>query len=315
MFDIVRMNKLMQLAGIILTLHTVLYAQDASQAGNTTMTKNQNGLFLPGAEPALISSQFAFTEGPAVDASGNIYFTDQPHDRIWKYDTDGNISLYMENTRRSNGLYFDRNGNLVACADEKNQLIRISLDKTITVLVDNVNGARLNGPNDVWIHPHGDIYFTDPLYERPYWNDTVVRAQKENVFVLRRGKSQPEVVDSEVAKPNGIVGTPDGKYLYVADIGAGKTYRYTIRRNGKLQKKTLFVNQGSDGMTIDNGGNIYLTGKGVTVYSPSGEEIAWIDVPADWTANVCFGGSDMNKLFITATHSVFVMEMLVNGAQ
>ncbi len=274
-----------------------------------------DSLFRQGEKPRLVSSQFAFTEGPAVDQSGNVYFTDQPNDRIWKYDTDGKLTLYMENARRANGMYFDNSGNLIACADESNQLVIIAADKSISVMLDNIDGKAMNGPNDVWVHPNGDIYFTDPLYKRPYWNENLVHSLKENVYLLRKGSRRAVVVDDDIEKPNGIVGTADGKWLYVADIKGNKTYRYEIAKDGSLSNRTLFAEQGSDGMTTDERGNVYLTGKGVTVYNSHGERIAQIDVPANWTANVCFGGRERNQLFITATESVFVMEMLVKGVQ
>ena len=276
--------------------------------------KQHDRIFASNTSPQLVTSQFSFTEGPAVDDTGNVYFTDQPNDRIWKYDTEGNLSLFMEGTLRSNGMFFAPDGNLISCADEKNELISIAPGKKITVLVDNVSGKRLNGPNDVWVHPNGDMYFTDPLYERSYWEEDAAHISKENVYYLPRGKNEPLIADDDIEKPNGIVGTPDGRTLYVADIKANKTYRYEIGQHGKLQNRKLFVNQGSDGMTIDNYGNIYLTGKGVTVFNAEGMKIAQIDVPADWTANVCFGGKKHNILFITASQSLFVMDMLVSGA-
>lgn len=277
------------------------------------MTCAQTDLFAPDAQPQLVSSQFSFTEGPAVDKKGDIYFTDQPNNRIWKYDTEGKLTLFMEGAGRSNGMFFDRKGNLLSCADEQNQLWSIDRDKKVTVLLKDLNGENLNGPNDLWAHPRGGIYFTDPLYPRPWWKPGLQHVKDENVYYLPEGKQQPIVVDSEIEKPNGIIGTADGKYLFVADIKGNKTYQYEIKKDGTLQKRRLFAEQGSDGMTLDERGNLYLTGKGVTVYDRSGKKIAHIDVPANWTANVCFGGKNLNKLFITASESVFVMEMLVKG--
>ena len=122
------------------------------------------------------------------------------------------------------------------------------------------------------------------------------------------------MADSSLQKPNGIIGTPDGKWLFVADIGGNKTFKFEIDKNGKLVNKKLFVNQGSDGMTIDNKGNIYLTGKGVTIYNPKGEKIEHIDIPEDWTGNICFGGKNKNILFITASKSIYIVHMKVRGS-
>jgi gluconolactonase len=268
-----------------------------------------------GANLQLISDQFKFTEGPAIDKQGNIYFTDQPNDKIWIYATDGKLSVFMNKTGRSNGLYFDKEGNLVACADEKFELWRISPGKKVTILCNEYKGQKLNGPNDLWIDAKGGIYITDPYYQRPYWTRKKPELAGENLYYLAKGKKELVIVDDNFKKPNGIVGTPDGKYLYVSDIGDNKTYRFEIRKDGTLAERKLFVEQGSDGMTIDNMGNVYLTGDGVTVYNAEGKKIEHITVPAKWTANVCFAGKQKNKLFITASESVFIIDMKVKGAQ
>ena len=274
---------------------------------------NNHSLIAKGAVLTKLSDQYSFTEGPAVDKKGNIYFTDQPNNRIMKWSVNGELSIFMENAGRANGLYFDHAGNLLACADEKNEIWKIEPNKNITVLVNNFEGKRLNGPNDLWVDPKGGIYFTDPFYKRDYWIHTSKEIEKECVYYLSPDKSKIINVDDNLVKPNGIIGTSDGKMLYVADIAANKTYSYTINSDGSLGKKTLFTESGSDGMTIDESGNIYLTGKGVTVFNPQGEKIAHIDVPEPWTANVCFGGKKFKTLFITAGKSVYTLEMNVRG--
>lgn len=278
-------------------------------------TTQKSNIVAKGASPRLVSKQFKFTEGPAVDKEGNVYFTDQPNDKIWKYDTNGKLSVFLEKAGRSNGLYFDKKGNLVSCADEKNELWLIDPKGKVTVLLSDYKGQLFNGPNDLWVHPKGGIYFTDPLYKRDYWTRQGKRLEKELVYFLPADKKEPVVAASNIVKPNGIVGSPDGKLLYVADPGDKKTYRYPINSDGTLQSAQLFTEQGSDGMTIDNKGNIYLTGQGVTVYNPEGKQIEHIDIPASWTANVCFGGKNRDILFITASESVYTLNMQVKGVQ
>jgi gluconolactonase len=265
--------------------------------------------------PQLVSRQFSFTEGAAVDREGNIFFTDQPKNKIWEYTTAGELILFMDSAGRSNGMYFDPAGRLVTCADEQEQLWSIGPDRTVRVLLRDVGGRRLNGPNDLWIDARGGIYFTDPYYQRPYWARTHSELDGEKVYYLPRGKAQPVVVDADLRKPNGIVGTPDGHALYVSDIGDGKTYRFTIGPHGLLSGRLLFCAQGSDGMTLDERGNVYLTGDGVTVYDSSGRKIAHVPVPEQWTANLCFGGKDRKTLFITASGSVYVLRMRVRGVE
>ncbi|CAN5525905.1 SMP-30/gluconolactonase/LRE family protein [soil metagenome] len=268
------------------------------------------------AEPILISAQFSFTEGPAADKAGNVFFTDQPNNKIWKFDTKGKISLFAENAGRANGMYFDASGNLITCSDEKNQLLSINPEGKISVLVNDFKGHQLNGPNDCWIDKKGGVYFTDPYYQRDYWErknpDTALGGQK--VYYLAKKSKKAIVAAEDFKKPNGIVGTSNGKNIFVSDIGAGKIYKYTIGADGSLSDRQLFVQNLADGMTTDNTGNLYLAGNGVTIYTASGIKLQHIDVPAKWTANICFGGSDHDILFITASESVFIMPMKVKGS-
>ncbi|OQP62851.1 gluconolactonase [Niastella vici] len=287
----------------------------ALKATNDRSCITDTGIVADGATPRLVARNFSFTEGPATDKKGNIFFTDQPNNKIWKFGTDGQLSLFMDSAGRSNGLYFDKKGNLLSCADEQNQLWSINRQKKITVLINDLDGKKLNGPNDLWVAPRGDIYFTDPYYQRKWWTRTKPEIDKEKVYVLMRGSKTPVAVVDSLQRPNGIVGTPDGKYLYVADIKGNKVYKYTINKDGSLSNAQLFVNMGSDGMTLDNQGNLYLTGRGVTVFNSNGQQIAHIDIPEKWTANVAFGGMHRNILFITASEAVYVLEMKVRGIE
>ena len=266
-------------------------------------------------KPTLISKQFSFTEGASVDKKGNVFFTDQPNNKIWKYGVDGQLSVFLNNAGRSNGMYFDKVGNLITCADEHNQLWSINPDGAVTVLLKDINGYLMNGPNDVWIDKNGGIYMTDPYYQRPWWERKKSDLDGQKVYYLPKGAKQPIVVDADYKQPNGIVGTPNGQYLYVADIGANKTYKYDINKDGSLSNRKLFVDQGSDGMTLDKKGNLYLTGKGVTIYDHKGKKIAHIDINEPWTANLCFGGKDKDVLFITASTAVYTLKMNVKGVE
>ena len=282
----------------------------------TGKSQDNSSIIAPGAVVEMLADGFSFTEGPAVDRHGNVYFTDQPNDKIFVWTVEGKLSEFLAETGRANGTYFDQAGNLLTCSDMDNQLWRIDMNGQITVLVSDYNGNKLNGPNDLWIHPGGGIYFTDPLYKRPYWTRNPDMEQDgEHVYYLAPGAVQPTRVDDMLVKPNGIIGTPDGKKLYVADIGDSKTYVYDIQVDGSLSNRQLFAPMGSDGMTIDERGNIYLTGRGVTVFNPNGEQIEHIPIEAGWTANVCFGGKDMDVLFITASQFLYGLKMNVKGVR
>ncbi|MBL4676764.1 MAG: SMP-30/gluconolactonase/LRE family protein [Mucilaginibacter sp.] len=271
-------------------------------------------LYTDGAKPKLVSKQFKFTEGPAVDKAGNIYFTDQPNNEIWKYDVNGKLSIFTDKAGRANGTYFDSEGNLIVCADEHNQLWQISPEGKVKVLLNSYEGKLFNGPNDLWVDKHDNIYFTDPYFQRDYWKRKKSELNGEKVFLLKNGQSKPIVLDNLV-KPNGIVGTPDGRYLFVADIGAGKIYKYDIKPDGTVSNKRLFFAATADGITLDELGNLYLAGNGITIVDPKGKKITHIDIPQPWTANLCFGGTDKRTLFITASKAIYIMKMNVKGME
>jgi len=268
-----------------------------------------------GAKPIKIGSGFIFTEGPAVDKMGNVFFTDQPNNTIVKWSANsGQLNIFSDNSGRANGLYFDQNGNLLACADMDNQIWSFSPDGKHKILLDLYDGKKLNGPNDLWVHPNGGIFFTDPLYKRNYWTRNPDRQQDgEHVYFMSQDGKKVERVETTLVKPNGIVGSANGKLLYVADIGGKKTYSYRINKKNQLIDKKLFAEMGSDGMTLDQKGNVYLTGDGVTVFNKKGVKIAHIPLNARWTANVCFGGSDKSTLFITSMDGLYTLDMNVKG--
>lgn len=257
-------------------------------------------------------SGFAFTEGPAVATDGRVYFTDQPNDRIHIWDEKKGVSVWLDGTGRSNGMYFDYDGQLVTCADEKTQLAYFDEDKNLIKLCDSFDGKHLNGPNDVWVSLQGGYYFTDPYYHRNWWPDGHIEIQDvRGVYYLSvEGEVTLEIDDFKT--PNGLIGTPDGKTLYVADIEDQKTWKYTIQSDGSLSNKTFFAPHGSDGMTIDNKGNIYLTYGKVWVYNPQGELIEELEFPES-PSNICFGGELRDVLFVTARKGVYTLKMNVKG--
>ncbi|OWP64702.1 gluconolactonase [Hymenobacter amundsenii] len=305
--------------GLALLLAAPACTSRVGQPGTAGANKQEVSPVAAGATPQLLARQFSFTEGPAPDRAGNVYFTDQPHNQIWRYDFGTQkLGVFLEPAGRSNGLYFDGQGNLLACADGQNELWSIAPDETVTVLLRDAGGRTLNGPNDLWVNPKTQgIYFTDPYYQRPYWTrqapDSLLGGR--HVYYLPPGQSQPVQVADQLRQPNGIIGTPDGRTLYVADIEANQTYRYDIGPTSRLSNRQPFAPLGSDGMTLDREGNVYLTGDGVTVYSPAGKLLAHIALPEKWTANVCFAGPDRKTLFITASEGVYLLAMRVAGAQ
>jgi gluconolactonase len=267
----------------------------------------------PGATLQKLAGDFSFTEGATADAKGNVFFTDQPNNRILEWSVAGKLSTFLQPAGRANGMCFNKDGTLIACADEHNELWSIAPDKTVTVLITNYQGKYLNGPNDVWIAPNGAMFISDPFYLRSWWDHTTKAITNEAVYYLSPDRKDLRPLTDDLKRPNGITGTPDGKNLYVSDIDGGKTWRYDISPDGSLGNKTFFCALGSDGMTIDEKGNVYLTGHGVTVFDPAGKKIGHIDVHENWTGNLCFGGPDHQTLFITASTSLYAISMQVRG--
>jgi gluconolactonase len=274
-----------------------------------------NSIIEDGAQLEKLADGFLFTEGPSADSEGNVFFTDQPNDRIMLWRVSGVLETFLQPSGRSNGLSFDNNGNLWACADEKNEFWMIDKEKKVTVFPFKYKEKLLNGPNDLWIAADGGIYFTDPFYKRPWWEHNSMPQEIQGVYYISPDMKTVTRIIDDLKQPNGIVGTPDGKTLFVADIGANKTWKYSVSKDGTVNNKQLFCELGSDGMTIDSKGNIYLTGKGVTIFDKSGKKIGNIPVAENWTANVCFGDKDLKSLFITASKGLYRIKLKVKGTK
>jgi gluconolactonase len=272
----------------------------------------------------LLASDYTFTEGPAADKHGNVFFTDQPNDRIYRWDAvSGKITLFLEGTGRANGMIFDREGNLLAAADMYGELWKIRPDGSHKVLIDNYQGKLLNGPNDVWINPvNGGLYLTDPIFPRGYWaagdprqqgweptrSEQSPQGKGGHVYYLPPGGRKLVRVTSDAlgwesdSWPNGVVGTPDGKKLYVNKWyydNRGGTWVFDIKRDGTLTNMRKFTDYGGDGMSMDELGNVYISnGEGLLAFDPDGNNILRIPTGAGATNNT-FAGRDDRTLFIT----------------
>jgi len=271
-----------------------------------------------------------------------VFFTDQPNDRIHRWDaTTGVITTFLEGTGRSNGMAFDQSGSLIACADMHGEVWKIAVDGTHQVLVSGYEGKLLNGPNDVWINPaSGGMYFTDPMFPRDYWDDTDPRKQAwppthseqavsgkgGHVYYLAPGSTTLVRVTTMAdwdadTWPNGVVGTPDGRKLYVnrwKDDNLGGTLVFDILPDGSLSNMQTFATMGGDGMSMDQGGNIYISnGLGVNVFDPAGMKVLTLATPGGGGAtNNVFAGADQTMLFVTGpSNSVSLVEMNLSGVE
>jgi gluconolactonase len=306
-----------KLPALELALAAVLLAVAAPLA--MSQTPAVSPVIADGAQVERVATGYGFTEGCTADKVGNVFFTDQNHEpggQILRWSADDNkITVWMEPTGRSNGQRFAPNGDLITCADEHNQLWRITPDKKVTVLVKDYNGKLLDGPNDVWVLPNGGMYLTDPYYHRPWWGPEHATPQQARAvyYLTPDAKTLTRVID-DFQMPNGIGGTPDGQFLYAADINARKTWKYDIQDDGSLKNKTLFCNAGSDGMTMDNQGNVYCTQDGIQVFDKTGKLIEHIPAPnGQQPANIAIGGKEHNILFMAARTSVYTLKLKVKN--
>ncbi len=279
----------------------------------STPTAVPLSVIAPGASVERLATGFQFTEGPAADANGDVFFSDVRASRIHRWSVSGGaLTTHREGAVGTNGLYFDGRGRLVVCESGARRVVREEADGTITVLADAFDGKRLNSPNDVWIHPAGHIYFTDPRYG----STADVEQDGMHVYVLPADGGPIRRVTGDLRQPNGVIGTPDGRIVYITDPGAGanRTWRYRVDSDGSLVDQSEYVPVGGDGMAIDEAGNVYLaTGGRVRVFAPGGAPLADIAVSESPT-NVAFGGADFRTLFITARTGFYAVRMAVRGA-
>lgn len=242
-----------------------------------------------------LAGDMKFTEGPVADASGHVYFTDIPNNRIMKWDG-AKLSIWRENSGAANGLRFDREGNLIVCEGGNRRVTRITPDRQVVVLADAYKGKKLNSPNDLCLDSKGGIYFTDPRYG----NRKDLEQEVEAVYYIPPGGGAIVRVIEDLVRPNGIELFQDR--LYVADHGGGKVYVYAVGPDGGLKDKREFCAVASDGLKCDAEGNLYTTTrKGVEVFSPDGKALRVIAIPEP-PANLCFFGK---TLFITARTSLY----------
>ena len=187
------MKKSFLLIILVITLSLNSPAQD--QALNT--------IIADGAKLEKVADGFSFTEGPTADKKGNIYFTDQPNNKILVWNEKTGLSTFMEPCGRSNGMAFDSKGNLWTCADDKGELWMITPQKKVEIISASFDGHRYNGPNDVWIAPDGGLYFSDPFFVRNYWDHKTMTQDKQCVYYLKPDhKTVVRIVD-DLLQPNG----------------------------------------------------------------------------------------------------------------
>ena len=274
-----------------------------------------------------------WAEGPAWVGDGHyLLFSDIPNNRVlrWTEET-GEVSVYQNHSNYANGHTRDKQGRLICCEHDSRRITRIELDGTITVLADNYKGKKLNAPNDVVVHSNGSIWFTDPGYGilSNYEGHIDKFELPPSVYRLDPESGELTVVTTGLARPNGLCFSPDEKLLYLVDTGQPKgkpspIFVFDVINGQKLENQRMFFDMrpgGADGIRCDVDGNIWAAaswgGKGfdgVHVISPGGKLIGKIMLP-EACANLCFGGEKRNRLFMTASQSLYSVYVNTQGAQ
>ena len=181
-----------------------------------------------------VVSDLQFGEGPAY-YNGYLHFSDIKANTIYRWNESSGKTIFRENSGGANGLYFSPQGNLIVCEGNNKRIVSIDPFQKVTVTTDSFGGKSYNEPNDLWISPSGNIYFTDPVFTGTQTQDGL------NVYCVLAATGSVTKVVSDLVKPNGIIGNSAGKLLYIADYGASKIYKYTISSDGSLGNKQLFI--------------------------------------------------------------------------
>jgi gluconolactonase len=290
-----------------------------------------------------VAAGICFLEGPAIDAAGNVYFSDISGNRILKMDEKGTVSVFRPDSGRTNGNTFDAEGRLISCEGAENgpsgrrRVVRTDLATgQITVLAEKYEGKRYNSPNDVVVDPRGRIWFTDPLYAPD--RSTMEHSHEAVYRIDPNGMVTRVITQPAIGRPNGIAVTPDGRTLYLVDSnyirpdGNRKIWAFDISEDGSVSGQRQVFDfgrgRGGDGMRLDSQGNLWVAAgiseprtanetaeapTGVYVISPGGKLLGRIPIPEDVITNLAFGGPDKKTLYVTAGKTLFKIPTAVAG--
>src|SRR5271163_5015189 len=262
-----------------------------------------------------------WSEGPAWNGVGRyLVWSDIPNNVQMRLTEENlHVTVFRSPSGFSNGNTFDFEGRQLSCEHGNRRVARYEYNGTVTVIADKFQGKRLNSPNDIAVHPDGGIWFTDPIYGiRGYYEGFKGESEtKEAVYRVDGKTGQMDKVTDELNEPNGICFSPDYKKVYICDTGTGREVRVYDIDNNKLRNGKRFVQLATgaaDGIRCDIDGNVWAGAPpGVQVIAPSGEPIGMIRLPEN-CANICFGGTRRNRLFMAASQSLYAVYVDTVGA-
>lgn len=259
-----------------------------------------------------VDAGFRFTEGPVWSREGFLLFSDVPNNHIRKLVPGERSTVFREESHGANGNTYDAQGRLYSCESKTRRVVRMDKKGNIEVLAEKWEGKRLNAPNDIVVRKDGHIYFTDPAFGD--------QADTRELSFYGVYHITPKGVMSLIAKPagrpNGIAFSPNGRILYVDNSDDRNVRAYDVDRNGDVSNERVVISNIDgvpDGMKVDVKGNLYITAKGVAVYSPDGKLIQTIEL-SETPANCAFGDPDLETLYITARTALYRVRLNVKGA-
>ncbi|SDL16434.1 gluconolactonase [Glycomyces sambucus] len=262
-----------------------------------------------------------WTEGPVYVPHGKyLLFSDIPNDRIMRWDeTDDSVSVFRSPAGHTNGHTLDRQGRLVSCEHGGRRVTRTELDGSVTVLADRWEGRRFNSPNDVVVDSTGAVWFTDPPYGiLSDYEGHAADPEIDGCHVYRIDPASGEVarVAADFERPNGLAFSPDERTLYIADTARGHLRAFAVD-GGTLRGGDVFTESPGgnfDGLRTDTAGRVWAAAADVYCFDPDGTHLATLPIPQPAVSNLVFGGPKRNRLFVTATDSVYSIMLNTGGA-
>jgi gluconolactonase len=279
-------------------------------------------IITPDAVLEKLATGFAFTEGPIWHhRERHLTFSDMPGDHMRRWTADSGITTFRQPSNKANGNAYDRTGRIVTCEHATSRVTRTEADGSITVLASHYDGKELNSPNDIVVKSDGAIYFTDPTYGRLEYFGVPRDAELDfqGVYRIDHTDDTLTLLADDFAQPNGLCFTPDERRLFVNDTDRGHIRVFDVGDDGKLSGGEVWadvVGEGDgapDGLKVDAHGNVYCCGPGgIHIFAPDRTCLGVIKVP-EVSANFCWGGPDMRSFFITASSSLYRIEVKVPG--
>jgi len=259
-----------------------------------------------------LAKDYSFTEGPAWSKDGYLIFSDTPGDQLLKWVPGRNVEVFRKDAHGPSGNAFDSEGRLYTCETRARRVTRTDKKGAIEVVAERWEGKRLNAPDDVVVSRNGHVYLTDPAFG---WQSDSRELDFYGVYHVPP-KGPMKLVARPAGRPNGIALSPNGRILYVVNSDERNVRAYDVDRSGDTSNERVLVSGIAGvpgGIRVDEKGNLYVAGKGISVYSPDGKLVHVMEIHGR-ASNCAFGEADLSTLFVTAGEFVYRLRLDIRGA-